>query len=123
MKDGFFQEHIVIFNFLHKYYNMQSSLSAVYYCATSNNCWGKGYTIKEAKTNAGLTSPAKEKKCHFYVTSIIVKDCSKDELKRIHNLITANEIDGNAKFIKLNPDDMSFVISKHVGWLMVEKNY
>jgi hypothetical protein len=103
--------------------NMQ--LNAVYYCATNQNKWAKGYSPTEAKINAGLTTKAKEKQCQFYVMAAIFDNPTPDELKNLYACITADQISGSPTYYKdgRTDEDTAMINAKHVGWMTVEKNY
>lgn len=104
---------------------MNLTLNAVYFCTTNQNKWGKGYTIIEAKKNAGITSQAHERKCEFYVMAAILNEPTKPELDNLFACITANEVSGSPEYYKGNrlQEDTDMIQEKHVGWLLVEKNY
>lgn len=105
--------------------SMNLSLKAVYFCATNQHRWGKGYSLAEAKKNAGLTSNVQEKRCQFYVMAAILNDCTKEELDNIFACITANQIEGSPEYYKdgRTEEDTAMINKLHVGWLTVEKNY
>lgn len=102
---------------------MNLQLKAVYYCATNSNRWGKGYTISEAKKNAGIT--VKKPTCEYYVHAALLDNPTDEELNNLYACITANQIDGSAHYYNddRTEDDTKMINEKHVGWLMVEKNY
>lgn len=100
------------------------TLKAVYFCATNKNSWGKGYTVAEAKKNAGLKK-ADEKKTQFYVMAAIFNNPTSAELNNLFACITANEVSGSPEYYKDNrtDEDTDMILDKHVGWLTIEKNY
>lgn len=104
---------------------MNLELKAVYFCATSNHRWGKGYTIAEAKQSAGLTTQAAEKRCQFYVTAALFNDPTPEELTNLLDCIRANSIDGNAQYYQddRTQEDTDMITKYHVAWLTVEKNF
>lgn len=104
---------------------MNMTLKAVYFCATNQQRWGKGYSAAEAKKNAGLTNKASEKSCEFYVMAAIFDNPTDFELKNLFACITANQIDGSAKYYDSDrtQEDSDMINTKHVGWLTIEKNY
>lgn len=104
---------------------MNLILKAVYFCATSGHRWGKGFTIADAKKNAGLTTKVAEKNCEFYVQAALFNNPTESELKNMCACITANAIDGHPKYYDNNrsEEDTEMITRLHVGWLTVEKNY
>lgn len=104
---------------------MNLTLTAIYYCATNRNSWGKGYSIADAKSSAGIKSKTDEKRCEFYVMAALLNEPSKPELVNLFDCITANQIDGSPEYYKggRTEEDTAMILAKHVGWLTVEKNY
>ncbi len=102
---------------------MNMNLKAVYYCATNGMRWGKGYTIAEAKKNAGIVT--KKPSSQYYVQAALFNEPTEDELNNLFSCITANNIDGSACYYKdgRTEEDTNMINEKHVGWLIVEKNY
>jgi len=101
---------------------MNLNLDAVYFCATNANRWGKGTSIAKAKKNAGITRLNTTK---FYVQAAVFDNPTPEELANLHDCISANELDGSAKFYdkeRTEADD-KMINEKLVGWLTVEKNY
>lgn len=100
---------------------MNLQLKAVYFCFTNQRRWGKGYTIHEAKKNAGITTS--KPKCEYYVMAAIFNDPTPEELKNLHDCITADQISGNPKYYdsERTQADTDMINAKHVGWLTVEK--
>lgn len=100
------------------------TLKAVYFCATNKNSWGKGYTVAEAKKNAGLKK-ADEKKTQFYVMAAIFNNPTSSELDNLFACITANQVSGSPEYYKdgRTDEDTDMILDKHVGWLTIEKNY
>ena len=105
------------------YWNLQ--LNAIYYCATSGHTYGKGNTIKEAKSLAGIHTKADEKRHQFYVMAAILNNPTKEELENMRAYITANQMSGSPEYYKDNrtAEDTAMINKLHVGWLTVEKNY
>jgi len=104
---------------------MNLELEAVYFCANSGHRWGKGYSPTEAKKNAGITTKAQEKSCQFYVMAAILNEPSVEELKNLFKCITANNFSGSPEYYNDNrtEEDTNMIHEKHVGWLMIEKNF
>lgn len=104
---------------------MNLTLKAVFICVTNANRYGKGYTVTEAKKNAGLTSTAHEKRVQFYVMAAIFNDPTENELKNLFACIRSNAIDGSPEYYRdeRTEEDTLMITDKHVGWLTVEKNY
>lgn len=104
---------------------MNLLLKAVYFCATNQHRWGKGYTVAEAKKNAGIRTKAQEKAVEYYVNAAIFDNPTEDELKNLHQCITADQMDGNARYYDADrtEEDTEMINAKHVGWLLVEKNF
>lgn len=102
---------------------MNLNLKAVYYCATNGNRWGKGYTIKEAKGNAGVKGA--KPNGQYYVQAALFNDPTDAELKNLLACIVANSIDGSAQYYQdgRTEEDAKMITEKHVGWLTIEKNY
>lgn len=102
---------------------MNFILKAVYYCATNGNRWGKGYTIKEAKRNAGIITA--KPSCEYYVMAAMLKDPGEKEFENLYACITANPIDGSPEYYtrERTEEDDKMILKYHVGWLTVEKNY
>lgn len=99
---------------------MNLVLKAVYFCFTNEQSWGKGYTIAEAKKNAGLKG-AKPKQ-QFFVMAALLNDPTPDELKNLYSCITANAVSGNPEYYRDNrtDEDTAMIDAKHVGWLTIE---
>jgi hypothetical protein len=103
---------------------MNLTLNAVFICFTNNNKWGKGYSPTQAKVNAGLTSKAKENKVKYQVMAAVFNHASEEEIKNLCDCITANPINGGPQYYEdRTKEDNKMIKDKHVGWLMVEKNY
>lgn len=102
---------------------MNFTLKAVYYCATNGNRWGKGYTISEAKKNAGIIKA--KPSCDYYVMAAILNDPGEKEFENLYTCITANPIDGSPEYYtrERTEKDNKMILKYHVGWLTVEKNY
>lgn len=102
---------------------MNLSLSAVYFCTTNAQRWGKGLTIAEAKKNAGITTA--KPKVQYYVMAAILNKPNVAELKNLLSCITANNFTGGPEYYRDNRTDAdtAMINEKHVGWLTVEKNY
>jgi len=102
---------------------MNLKLKAVYFCATANRRWGKGYTVKEAKKNAGITGAGKG--LEFYVQAAIFNDPSPEELENLCACITADQISGGPIYYRddRSEEDTKMINDRQVGWLMIEKNY
>jgi hypothetical protein len=101
---------------------MNLELKAVYFCATNQNQWGKGYTISEAKKNAGIKSSTK---MQYYIMAAVFNNPSQPELDNLFACITADNISGNPQYYQDNrtAEDTKMIDDKHVGWLTIEKNY
>lgn len=101
---------------------MNMTLKAIYVCVTSANRWGKGYTITEAKTNAGIKARSKDQ---YYVTAAMYNDPTKAELDNLFACIVVNQISGNPGYYEDGRDaaDSKMIDKLHVGWITVEKNY
>lgn len=104
---------------------MNLTLNAIYFCATSNHNFGKGYTVAEAKKAALLQTKKDEKRCQFYVMAAILNEPTEEELKNLFSCITGNPINGSPEYYKDNrtEEDNNMINAKHVGWLIIEKNY
>lgn len=104
---------------------MNLQLAAVYFCATNQQRWGKGYTIEEAKKNAGIKTKAMEKHCEFYVQAAMFNDPTPGELENLFACITANQVDGSPQYYRDNrtDEDSKMILDKHVGWITIEKNF
>lgn len=104
---------------------MNLNLKAVYYCATNNQRWGKGYTIADAKKAAGLLNKSQETRpgFQFYVQAAVFNDPTPDELKNLFACITADQISGGPVYYQddRTQADTDMINAKHVGWLMIEK--
>ena len=102
---------------------MNLPLKAVFFCVTNQNRWGKGYTIAEAKKNAGITTKAQEKKLQYYVQAAMFDDPSKEELDNLFACITANGISGSPEYYRdgRTEEDTEMINRFHVGWCMIEK--
>ena len=104
--------------------HMNLELKAIYYCYTNGQKWGKGYTPDEAKKNAFV--PAKPSKgLQFVVMAAVLHKPTDDELKNIHDCITADQITGSPKYYdhERTEEDTEQINRLHVGWLTVEKNF
>ncbi len=99
---------------------MNLRLKAVFICTASNNRWGKGYTLAEAKKNAGVHQFGKTKTIQYYVYAAVYDNPDEDELALLFDALGANQIDGSPTYVNDNPGS---VIEKHIGWLLIEKNY
>lgn len=102
---------------------MNLQLKAVYFCATNHHRWGKGYTPAEAKKNAGIT--VSKPKCEYYVQAAMLDNPTEEELKNLHDCITANAIDGSPHYYQddRKQEDTDMINAKHVGWITIEKNF
>lgn len=101
--------------------SMNLDLKAVYFCSTSQRNWGKGYTIQEAMHNAHVLSF--KPKFDFYVQAALFNNPSEEELKNLHDCITADQTFGNPTYYTLNrtPEDEEMIKKYHVGWITVFK--
>lgn len=102
---------------------MNMNLKAVYFCSTNLRRWGKGYTVAEAKKNAGLKNGAKG--IEFFVQAAIFNEPTEAELKNLYDCITVDQIGGGPVYYKddRTEEDTAMINSKHVGWLTIEKNF
>lgn len=102
---------------------MNLNLKAVYVCVTNAHRWGKGYTIEAAKAAAGL--PKTEKGTQYYVQAAMFDDPTDSELANLKDCINVNPIDGSPCFYsdKRLKEDTEMIKDKHVGWIIIEKNY
>lgn len=104
---------------------MNMQLTAIYYCATNRNSWGKGLTIEAAKANARL--PKNTKGIEYYVQAVVLngEGITDEELENLRQCVTAHPIDGSAMYYTdyRTQEDTDMIEKYHVGWLTVEKNY
>lgn len=103
---------------------MNLTLKAIYYCYTSSQTWGKGYTVEDAKKNAKVVK-GNEKRLQFVVYAAVFDNPKEDELKNLHNCITANQMDGSPQYYRddRTPEDTEMIDRLHIGWLIINKNF
>lgn len=101
---------------------MNLALKAIYVCVTNSGRYGKGYTIAEAKKAAQYKAGPK---AQFYVSAAIFDKPTDAELKNLFACIAVNGIDGRPMYYQddRTEEDTAMINAKHVGWLIVEKNY
>jgi len=101
---------------------MNLNLKAIYYCATDARRWGKGYTIAEAKKNAGLKGSTKGRQ--YYVQAALFDNPNEEELDNLFACITSEQISGGPIYYQTDRTeaDTEMINKFHVGWLMIEKN-
>jgi len=102
--------------------NMNLNLKAVYFCSTSQQKWGKGLTIEEAKKNAKMTKA--DKKVQYVVWAACQMHPTDEQLKGLLECITADLIDGHPIYYQTDrtQEDSQLIAECHVGWLKVETN-
>jgi hypothetical protein len=103
---------------------MNLNLKAIFICVTSAHRWGKGNTIEEAKKNAGINGKI-SKGLQYYVQSAVLNDPTEQEQGEVRKCIIAHPIDGSPMYDLEGEDEVTkqIVLAKHVGWLMIEKNF
>jgi hypothetical protein len=108
-----------------KLFIMNLELKAIYFCSTNGGRWGKGLTPNEAKKNAGLIKKSQEKTTEFYVQAAVLDNPTEKELENLLFCITADNIFGSPIYYRDNRTeaDTDMINAKHVGWLMIEKNF
>lgn len=97
---------------------MNLQLKAIFFCVTNGNRWGRGYSIAEAKKNAGV-----KRGTQYYIQAAMFNDPSKTELDNLFACITACNISGSPKFYDdgRTEEDTEMIKRLHVGWCMIEK--
>lgn len=103
---------------------MNLKLKAVYFCYTSKNRWGKGYSVDAAKKNAGITSKKEESSIEYYVMAALLNNPTDEELKNMHDCITADQVSGSPIYYDVDRsyEDDEQIMRLHVGWLTIEKS-
>jgi len=101
---------------------MNLNLKAVYYCTTALQTWGKGYTIKEAVKNAGLSSLTC--KTDFVVYAALFNDPGEKEFENLFACITADPVFGGPQYYQgdRTKEDSDMIRKYHVGWIIILEN-